>query len=39
MTLGASFGDEVVVASDDDEAAKTIADLVEIDLDDPDYPA
>jgi phosphocarrier protein len=39
MTLGASFGDEVVVASDDDEAARIIADLVEIDLDDPDYPA
>jgi phosphocarrier protein HPr len=33
MTLGASHGDEVVVSSDDDEAAKTIADLVVSDLD------
>ena len=39
MTLGASFGDEVVVSSDDEAAAQTIADLVEIDLDDPAYPA
>jgi phosphocarrier protein HPr len=33
MTLGASNGDEVVVSSDDDAAAKTIADLVASDLD------
>jgi phosphocarrier protein HPr len=33
MTLGASNGDEVVVSSDDDEAAQTIADLVASDLD------
>ncbi len=33
MTLGASNGDEVVVSSDDEAAAKTIADLVESDLD------
>jgi len=33
MTLGASHGDEVVVASDDDAAAQTIADLVAQDLD------
>lgn len=33
MTLGASVGDEVIVESDDDEAAKTIADLVASDLD------
>jgi phosphocarrier protein len=39
MTIGASNGDEVVVESDDEEAAKTIAGLVELDLDDPDYPA
>jgi phosphocarrier protein len=39
MTLGASFGDEVVVSCDDEAAAQTIADLVEIDLDDPAYPA
>jgi phosphocarrier protein HPr len=39
MTLGASFGDEVVVSSDDEEAAKVIAALVELDLDDPNYPA
>lgn len=37
MTLGASHGDEVVVASEDDAAARTIADLVVLDLDDPDY--
>lgn len=39
MTLGASQGDEVIVASDDEAAARTIADLVELDLDDPNYPA
>ncbi len=39
MTLGASQGDEVIVSSDDESAAKTIADLVQLDLDDPDYPA
>ncbi|MBA2559330.1 MAG: HPr family phosphocarrier protein [Propionibacteriales bacterium] len=33
MTLGASNGDEVVVSSDDDAAAQTIADLVATDLD------
>jgi phosphocarrier protein HPr len=33
MTLGASSGDEVVVSSDNDDAAKTIADLVASDLD------
>jgi phosphocarrier protein len=33
MTLGASHGDEVVVSSDDDAAAQTIADLVAQDLD------
>ena len=33
MTLGASFGDEVIVSSDDDEACKIIADLVAEDLD------
>jgi len=33
MTLGASHGDEVIVAADDETAAKTIADLVEQDLD------
>jgi len=37
MTLGASCGDQVVVASDDEDAAKTIADLVVLDLDDPSY--
>jgi phosphocarrier protein len=37
MTLGASCGDQVVVSSDDEEAAKTIAELVAIDLDDPSY--
>jgi phosphocarrier protein HPr len=37
MTLGASYGDEVVVQSDDDAAAQTIADLVVLDLDDPSY--
>jgi len=39
MTLGASYGDEVVVSSDDEAAMQTIADLVVIDLDDPSYPA
>ncbi len=39
MTLGAGCGAQVVVASDDEEAAKTIAALVETDLDDPNYPA
>ena len=33
MTLGASCGDEVIVSSDDDAAAQTIADLVASDLD------
>ena len=33
MTLGASHGDEVIVSSDDDAAAQTIADLVQQDLD------
>ena len=33
MTLGASHGDEVVVASDDESAARAIAELVESDLD------
>jgi phosphocarrier protein len=37
MTLGASCGDEVIVSSDDDEAARIIADLVALDLDDPAY--
>lgn len=37
MTLGASHGDEVVVSSDDDAAARQIADLVATDLDDPAY--
>ena len=37
MTLGASHGDEVVVTSDDEAAARTIADLVVLDLDDPNY--
>ncbi|MFY9916271.1 MAG: HPr family phosphocarrier protein [Nocardioidaceae bacterium] len=39
MTLGAGPGDEVIVASDDETAARTIADLVELDLDDASYPA
>ncbi len=39
MTLGAESGDEVIVASDDEAAARLIADLVELDLDDPTYPA
>lgn len=33
MTLGAGCGDEVVVASDDEEAMNTIAELVKQDLD------
>lgn len=33
MTLGASHGDEVVVASDDEEIMRYIAGLVEADLD------
>ncbi len=33
MTLGASHGDEVIVSSDDDAAAQTIAALVVADLD------
>ena len=33
MTLGAKFGDEVVVASDDQAAVDKVADLVEQDLD------
>ena len=33
MTLGASCGDEVTVSSDDEEAMRTIAALVEQDLD------
>ena len=37
MTLGASCGDQVIVASDDEDAARTIAKLVALDLDDPDY--
>lgn len=37
MTLGASHGDEVIVSSDDEAAARTIADLVVLDLDDPNY--
>ncbi len=37
MTLGASCGDQVVVSSDDEEAARVIADLVATDLDDPTY--
>ena len=37
MTLGASCGDQVVVSSDDEEAARIIADLVALDLDDPSY--
>ncbi len=39
MTLGAGPGDEVIVASDDEAAARVIADLIELDLDDPSYPA
>ncbi len=37
MTLGASHGDQVVVSSDDESAARVIADLVVLDLDDPAY--
>jgi phosphocarrier protein HPr len=37
MTLGASYGDQVVVSSDDEEAARAIAKLVALDLDDPSY--
>jgi phosphocarrier protein len=33
MTLGASFGDEVVVEGDNEDDVKTIADLVVQDLD------
>jgi phosphocarrier protein HPr len=33
MTLGAKFGDEVVVASDDQASLDKVADLVEQDLD------
>ena len=33
MTLGASAGDTVIVSSDDEAAAQTIADLVKSDLD------
>ena len=33
MTLGAKFGDEVVVASDDQSALDTVAGLVAEDLD------
>jgi phosphocarrier protein HPr len=39
MTLGASCGDQVVVSSDDEAAARTIADLVARDLDDPTLEA
>ena len=39
MTLGASCGDQVVVSSDDEEAAQAIAKLVALDLDDPSYEA
>ena len=39
MTLGASCGDQVIVSSDDEEAARTIAKLVALDLDDPSYEA
>jgi phosphocarrier protein HPr len=39
MTLGASCGDQVVVSSDDEEAARAIAKLVALDLDDPAYEA
>ena len=37
MTLGASCGDQVLVSSDDEDAAKAIAALIAQDLDDPDY--
>jgi phosphocarrier protein len=37
MTLGASYGDQVIVSSDDEEAAMAIAKLVALDLDDPSY--
>lgn len=37
MTLGASHGDQVTVTSDDESAARTIADLIALDLDDPSY--
>lgn len=37
MTLGASCGDQVIVSSDDEDAAKAIAALIAKDLDDPDY--
>lgn len=33
MTLGAGNGTEVIVASDDEDALKTVADLVQQDLD------
>jgi len=39
MTLGAACGDQVVVASDDEDAARAIAKLVALDLDDPSYEA
>ena len=39
MTLGASCGDQVIVSSDDEEAARAIAKLVALDLDDPSYEA
>jgi len=39
MTLGASCGDQVIVSSDDEDAAKIIAGLVALDLDDPGYEA
>lgn len=39
MTLGASQGDQVTVSSDDEAAARAIADLIVLDLDDPAYPA
>ncbi|MCI9888208.1 HPr family phosphocarrier protein [Micrococcales bacterium 31B] len=38
MTLGAKFGDEIVVSSDDDAAAQKIADIVATDWDAPDAP-
>jgi phosphocarrier protein len=37
MTLGASCGAQVVVSSDDEDAARAIANLVALDLDDPSY--
>jgi phosphocarrier protein HPr len=37
MKLGASYGDQLVVSSDDEEAARAIAKLVALDLDDPSY--